>query len=111
MIELPESRHLAKQIKEHLQGKTVINVEINKSPHKLAWFNGEPGLYQNKLINKTISGTNSYGGMVEIVFGTGSDEVRLVLNDGIKIRYFAPNEKIPPKHQLCLEFDNHSSLF
>jgi len=110
MIELPESRHLAKQIKEHLQGKTVINVEINKSPHKLAWFNGDPALYQDKLRNKSIMGTNSYGGMVEIIFGAGSDEIRLVLNDGINIRYFAPNEKTPPKHQLRLEFDDLSSL-
>ena len=32
MIELPESRNLAGQIKEYLLGKTVMNVNANQSP-------------------------------------------------------------------------------
>ncbi|HBL84356.1 MAG: formamidopyrimidine-DNA glycosylase [Clostridiales bacterium GWF2_38_85] len=110
MIEFPESRHLAEQIKEHLLGKTVMNVEANKSPHKFAWFHGDPAGYHNKLTGKSITGTNAYGGMTEIVFNASVGEMRLVLNDGVNIRYFASGEILPPKHQLCVEFDDFSSL-
>ena len=110
MIELPESRHLAAQIKEHLLGKTVANVEANKSPHGFAWFNGDPAGYHARLTGKTITGTNAYGGMAEIVFETGADEMRLVLNDGVNIRYFSQGEKLTDKHQLHVEFDDFSSL-
>ena len=110
MIELPESRHLADQIKEHLYGKTALNAEANKSPHKFAWFNGDPAEYHGKLTGKTIAGTNAYGGMVEIVFGAGAGETRLVLNDGVNIRFFAQGEALPAKHQLRIEFDDFSSL-
>lgn len=110
MIELPESINLAIQIKDYLLGKTVSNVEADKSPHKFAWFTGDPARYHDKLADKSITGTNSYGGMVEIVFGTGADQMRLVLTDGVNIRFFAPGEMIPQKHQLCIEFDDLSSL-
>lgn len=87
-----------------------MNVEANKSPHKFAWFHGDPAGYRDKLTGKSITGTNAYGGMTEIVFDAGAGEMRLVLNDGVNIRYFAPGEILPPKHQLCLAFDDFSSL-
>lgn len=110
MIEFPESRNLAIQIKEQLLGKTVANVEANRSPHKFAWFHGDPEGYHDLLANKSITGTNAYGGMVEIVFDSGVNKIRLVLNDGINIRYLITGEKLPVKHQLCLTFDDLSSL-
>ena len=106
MIELPESKHLAQQIKEYLLGKTVMNVTANKSPHKFAWFHGDPAGYHSKLTGKTITGTNAYGGMPEIV----ADDMRLVFCDGANIRFFAQGEKLPDKHQLHIEFDDFSSL-
>ena len=106
MIELPEAHHLSEQIKERLLGKTVMNTTTNKSPHKFAWFHGDPALYHDKLAGKTIVNTNSYGGMVEIAIGN----MRLALFDGTNIRFFAPGEKLPDKHQLHIEFDDFSSL-
>jgi formamidopyrimidine-DNA glycosylase len=110
MIEFPESRYLAEQINEHLQGKSVMNVEANKSPHKFAWFHGDPEGYHDKLTGKSITGTNAYGGMTEILFKAGGGEMRLVFSDGVNIRYFAPGEVLQTKHQLCVEFDDFSSL-
>ncbi|MCL2512439.1 MAG: endonuclease VIII [Oscillospiraceae bacterium] len=106
MIELPESRHLAEQIKENLTGKTVMNVSANKSPHKFAWFHGDPALYHGKLTGKIIAGANAYGGMAEIVF----DGARLVSGDGANLRFFAQGEKLPDKHQMHIEFEDFSSL-
>ena len=106
MLELPESRRLAEQIKEHLLHKTVMNVTANKSPHKFAWFCGDPAGYHEKLSGKHITGTNAYGGMAEIVLGN----LRLVFCDGTNVRYFSGGEQLPPKHQLHIEFDDFSSL-
>ena len=38
MMELPESKTLAKQVNDTLIGKTIIDVIANSSPHKFAWF-------------------------------------------------------------------------
>lgn len=110
MIEFPESRHLALQIKEQLKGKTVINAQANASPHKFAWFYGDPAEYNDKLSGKQITGTNAYGGMTEIVLDSGIGELHLVLFDGVNIRYYTPGEALPPKHQLSLLMDDSSSL-
>jgi len=106
MIELPESKNIARQIKDNLSGKTIMNVTANKTPHKLAWFSGDTSAYHDKLADKTIIDTNSYGGMVEIVIG----DMHLVFFDGANLRYFTQNEKMPNKHQLQIEFDDFSSL-
>jgi len=106
MLELPESKRIAEQIKENLLGKTVMNVSINKSPHKFAWFSGDETLYHEKLTGKSITDTNAYGGMVEIVL----DDMCLVFFDGTNLRFYAQDEKLPDKHQLHVEFDDFSSF-
>jgi len=106
MIELPEAVNLAGQIKKHLTGKTVVKVTAGKSPHGFAWFSSEPAGYHSKLVKKTITGTNAYGGMMEIVLG----KMRLVFNDGTNLRFFTKDAKLPDKHQLHIEFDDSSSF-
>jgi len=106
MLELPESRNLAEQIKTSLLGKTVMSVNINKSPHKFAWFSADEIVYQKKLTDKTIADANAYGGMVEIVV----DDMRLVFFDGTNLRFYAQGEKLPDKHQLHIEFSDFSSF-
>jgi formamidopyrimidine-DNA glycosylase len=106
MLELPEAVTVAGQINQTLQGKRVMNVNTNQSPHKFAFFNGEPQSYHDLFAEKTIEKAVPYGGMVEIVAG----KARLLLGDGVNLRYYAPGEKLPAKHQLQVEFDDFSSL-
>ncbi|MDF2545086.1 MAG: endonuclease [Herbinix sp.] len=106
MIELPESRTLAGQINEIVKGKTILNVYANKSPHKFAWFRGDPGNYHNLLNGKIIEGAKAYGGMVEIK----AEEMRLIFCDGTNIRYYQAGEEVPLKHQLQIEFDDFSNI-
>ncbi len=106
MIEFPESKHLAEQMKEHLLGKTIMNVEVNKSPHKFAFYNGDPLEYHDKMTGKTVTGTNSYGGMPEVIL----EDKHLVFGDGANIRFYAQGEKLPEKHQIHIEFDDFSSI-
>ncbi|MEN6312870.1 MAG: endonuclease VIII [Clostridiaceae bacterium] len=106
MIELPESRILAQQINETMKGKKIQNVTANKSPHKFAWFTGDPQSYHSLLTGKRILSAAAYGGMVEIQ----AEDIRLIFCDGANIRYYFPGEELLKKHQLQVEFEDFSSL-
>ncbi|MSU00997.1 endonuclease VIII [Tissierella pigra] len=106
MIEIPEAITLSCQINETLRGKKINDVITNQSPHKFAWYYGEPSEYNSKLNGKIIEKAYSYGGFVEISLG----DIRLLLGDGVNLRYFNKGQKLPQKHQLLIQFDDYSSL-
>ncbi len=106
MLEFPEAHVLTRQINETLKGRKVTNVVVNHSPHKLAWFKGEPEGYIALLQGRTLTGATAYGGMVEIDFG----DVALVIGDGTSLTWYRPDEAVPPKHQLLLGLDDRSTL-
>ena len=107
MIELPESANLAKQFAETLKGKTVQNVTANKSPHKFAWFHGDPAEYHAILSGRKVISSDSFGGMAELQF---DNNIKLVVFDGTNVRYYSENDPLPEKHQLHIEFDDFTSL-
>lgn len=106
MIEIPEAITLSCQINETLRGKKINDVITNQSPHKFAWYYGDPSEYNSKLNGKTIEEAYAYAGLVEISLG----DIRLLLGDGVNLRYFDKNQKLPQKHQLLIQFDDGSSL-
>ena len=106
MIELPEAAVLAAQINETVVGKTIKNVIAVQTPHKLAWYFGDPQEYRGLLSGKVIDKATSYGGQVEITAG----RAKLLFSDGVNLRYYNQGGKLPDKHQLLLEFDDGSSL-
>ena len=106
MIELPEAAVLARQINEAVVGKKIKNVIAAQTPHKLAWYFGDPREYKRLLTGKVINEAASHGGQVEITAG----KAKLLFSDGVNLRYYDEGEKLPDKHQLLLEFDDGSSL-
>jgi formamidopyrimidine-DNA glycosylase len=106
MIELPEAAVLAQQSAGAFGGKKISNVIVAHSPHKWAWYCGDPQQYTSLLTGKVITGARSYGGLVEISAG----EVKLLFGDGVNLRCFNRSEQRPARHQLLLEFDDGSSL-
>ena len=109
MIELPETYVLSEQISQTLVGKTVMNVMANVHPHGFAWFTGNPDEYHSKLSGKTITASNpgtgyTCGGNTEITCG----DILLVLSTPVK--FLAADEKLPAKHQLLIEFEDHSHM-
>lgn len=103
---MPEAYFISKQIDESLKGKTVSDVKVLQSPHKFAWFEGDPMNYPDLLNGKSISGAHSVGGMVEIEL----DGVSIILGDGVNIRYHEDSGKLPKKHQLLLQFSDQTYL-
>jgi formamidopyrimidine-DNA glycosylase len=106
MIELPEAAVLARQINETVVGKEIKDVIAARTPHKLAWYFGDPQEYKGLLTGKIISEATSYGGQVEITAG----KAKLLFSDGVNLRYYNKGEKLPDKHQLLIQFDDGSSL-
>lgn len=106
MIELPESVTLANQLTKAIKGKRIERVIVGKSPHRFAFFTGEPEHYGALLLDKTAGETHSYGGHVEIEL----EDIRLDFNDGVNLRFLAPGQPEPKKHQLYLAFNDGSAL-
>ena len=106
MIELPEAAVLAKQSNEIIRGQRIRDVIAARSPHKFAWYFGDPQEYAGLLTGKVIGEAASHGGQVEIAAG----DVRVLFSDGVNLRYLGPGQKPPDKHQLLLQFDDGSCL-
>lgn len=106
MIELPEAFALADQMTERLQGRRIRSAAANSSPHKFAWFYGEPAKYADILAGGIIGPTRAFGGNVETEIG----DYTLLIHDGATPRFFGYGEKRPDKHQLLIQFVDDSAL-
>ncbi len=104
MIELPEAVVWAGQINTALVGKRIQHVIANQSPHKFAWFTGDPSSYPDLLVGRTIQGAASYANHI-VIHLDGKD---LVISTSV--RYHDVGENPPEKHQLLLEFDDRTAL-
>ena len=106
MIEAPEALYLSGQLNQTIKGKTITDVFAQYTPHKFAFFYGKPEEYPERLMGKTITCAHPRGGMIEIK----AESVYLILSDGVNLRYYAPGEKLPGKHQLLIGFEDQSCL-
>lgn len=106
MIELPESIALASQLSDTVKGKRIINVTAAQTPHKFAWYYGDPQKYHELLSGKVIDKANGIGSMVEILAG----DAVMLFGDGVGLRYHNENEQRPLKHQMLVEFEDFSAI-
>jgi formamidopyrimidine-DNA glycosylase len=106
MLELPEANVVAHQLARTVLGRPVAHVVAGQSPHRFAFFSGDPGEYDAALRGKAVVGAVSTGGFVELRFGDTS----LLLNDGANLRYHEPDAALPGKHQLLVAFEDGSAL-
>ena len=106
MIELVEATVLAEQLNKTIRGKRIKNVVAAQSPHKFAWFFGDPQAYNSLLSGKIIGESVGYGGQLEIK----AEDTVILFNDGVSIKYHDQIEEVPKKHQLLIEFDDSSAI-
>jgi formamidopyrimidine-DNA glycosylase len=106
MLELPECNVIAKQMKETIVGKKIVRAVANSSPHGFAWYWNDPAEYGMFLDGKKINDTAAHGGQIEIY----AEDITIMVHDGANPRYFPAGAKLPPKHQLLLEFDSGDAL-
>lgn len=106
MIELPEATTLAQQINHSLVGKTVSSTIAAHSPHKFAWYNGDPANYSTLLKANNLLSARGLGMFVEISLSNAF----LLFDDGVNLRFHPSAGPIPAKHQLLVNFSDGTSL-
>ncbi|MDD5289210.1 MAG: hypothetical protein PHY28_08895 [Dehalococcoidales bacterium] len=106
MLEIPEAINVAGQINKTVSGKKITGVVAAHSPHKLAWFYGDPAKYASILTSREIGKANACGGMVEIKAGNAN----ILFGDGAAAKFHDTNAPRPPKHQLLIEFEDLSAI-
>jgi formamidopyrimidine-DNA glycosylase len=106
MMELPEAVNMAGQINEIVQGKRIAGVTAAHTPHRLAWYYGEPETYADLLVGRTVGTASPFGGMVEIEAG----DARILFGEGVVVRFHYRNKPRPARHQLLIDFDDGSAL-
>ena len=104
MMEIPESLTIANQLNGVVFGKTIKNVIAGYSPHKFAFYQGDPANYNKLLSGRVIGRSAGIGSMVEI----SVDNRRIVLSEGVNCRYYVDTDKMPAKHQLLIKFSDGS---
>lgn len=107
MLEIPESRTVSKQAADTLVGRTISKVTNATSPHKFAWYYGDPLSYAALLTGLTIEATRGHGMFVDILCSNGAC---ITVGDGTNLRYYEPFEQLPEKHQLLIELDDRSHI-
>ncbi len=104
MLELPEAIVIAEQMNRTLKGKRIASAVANQSPHKFAWYTGDPAEYNGRLAGKTIGVASACAGNVEVEAG----DMTMVFSTSL--RYHGAGEKRPARHQLLLEFADGTAL-
>ena len=84
----------------------IASVIAVHTPHKLAWYYGDPAKYSDLLTGKTIGKAAGFGSLVEIKV----ENANILLGEGVGLRFHAKNEPRPPRHQLLIEFEDQSAL-
>jgi len=107
MLEIPESKVMSLQIDEALAGKRIVKVMNATSPHKFAWYNGDPTAYDALLAGKAIVSSRGHGMFVDICC---EDNIFIIAGDGTNIRYYPLQEQCPEKYQLRIILDDDSCL-
>jgi formamidopyrimidine-DNA glycosylase len=103
MLEIPESKTISLQTDKTLVNKTIAEVITASSPHKYAFFSGDPAEYPGLLKGKHIKSTHGHGMFVDMHC---DDDICISIGDGTNIRYYPSAEECPAKYQLLIKFDD-----
>lgn len=106
MLEIPEAAVVAAQVSQAVVGNRVARVVAAQSPHRFAFFSGDPEAYDGALRDEVVKQAAAVAGWVEIAVGGLS----LLFNDGVNLRFHPPTARPPAKHQLLLEFADGAAL-
>ncbi|MFC2090771.1 endonuclease VIII [Bacteroidota bacterium] len=107
MIEIPESKALSHQVGNELINKKMRGVITATSPHKFAFFHGDPDAYADLLIGRQILSTKGHGMFVDLYC---DEDTCISISEGTNMRYYSSREPHPEKHQLLIEFEDGSFL-
>jgi formamidopyrimidine-DNA glycosylase len=107
MLEIPESKTISIQSGNKLINRRILEVVNATSPHKFAFYTGDPAEYAKLLKGRIVISTNGHGMFVDI---NCDENISITIGEGTNMRYYSPSEQRPEKHQLLIVFDDGSSI-
>lgn len=107
MIEIPESRTIARQVIETLAGRRIADVFNATHPHKFTWYSGDPAAYRALLAGKRICSAKGHGAFIDLLL---EGDTHLAVSDGVNLRCYGHGSDIPAKYQLLLTLDDDRFL-
>ncbi len=107
MLEIPESNTVGRQSADTLAGKRIKNVFTANSPHKFAFYSGDPETYGKLLNEREILSVKGHGMFVDLYCDKNTT---ITIGEGVNMRYYLSDEPHPQKHQLLIEFDDKSFI-
>ena len=107
MLEIPESKTISLQAGNTLINRRIKEVVHATSPHKFAFYCGDPTGYSKLLIGRKVKSTKGHGMFVDIYC---DDNICITIGEGTNMRYYSPFEPRPEKHQLLIVFDDGSCV-
>lgn len=105
LIEIPEARAIALDLKKVILGKKIIDVGGNFTDHKFTFYKGNPNTYKNILTGKKVTDIIERNYYVEIEI----EDYKLIFRDGANIRYYQQPMKLT-KSKLLITFDDNSYI-
>jgi formamidopyrimidine-DNA glycosylase len=108
VIELPEAISIARQIQDKLVGKVIEEGVRGNSPHKFAFYTGEPDEYAVNLSGKTLVRSWARGSLILVSLAPGY--VLAMGGGGERILYHETEATLPKKHHLLLKFTDGTFL-
>lgn len=106
MIELPEARTIAANLRIEILGKKVVDVGGNYTDHKFTFYSGDPNEYKKLLSNKKVTDIIDRNFYIEIEI----EDYFLIMRDGANIRYYDNRQDHPEKSKLLIEFNDGSFI-
>jgi len=106
MIELPEARTIARDLRKEIVGKEIVDVLGNFTDHKFTFYYDDPNKYKEQLVGKEVTAVIDRNFYVEIEIA----DYKLIMRDGANIRYYNNQDKLPAKSKLLLVFSDGSCL-
>lgn len=85
MLEIPESKTIGSQAGSTLTNKRILDVITATSPHKFAFYNGDPEEYAKLLAGIEIKSANGHGMFVDLHC---AGDVSIIIGEGTNVRYF-----------------------
>jgi formamidopyrimidine-DNA glycosylase len=107
MLEIPESKTISIQAGNTLINRRIIEVINATSPHKFAFYAGDPSEYSKLLTGRIVTSTKGHGMFVDI---NCDENISITAGEGTNMRYYSPSEQRPEKHQLLIVFDDLSCI-
>ena len=107
MLEIPESKTISLQAGNTLVNKRIKEVINASSPHKFAFYSGDPSGYAKLLAEKQVKSIRGHGMFVDICC---DENISITIGEGTNMRYYSPFEQRPEKHQLLIVFDDGSCV-